>query len=99
MVLLDHAALARDVIPGAIEEFDLIVTRATAAQVRDLVVAGRRVVRDGCVVGVDEAALARTVAAEAAAGAEQVMARLPLLRRWQAHLSAFYGEGRHRRAD
>ncbi|MDR5173002.1 amidohydrolase family protein, partial [Methylobacillus flagellatus] len=52
LLLLDHDRLDRDAIME-IDPIDLFFARGTAAHIREVIVAGRTIVRDGQVVGVD----------------------------------------------
>ena len=53
LVVLDFAAMCGDYLTPDADEVDVILTRATARHVRRLVVAGREVVSDGALVGLD----------------------------------------------
>ena len=96
-VVLDRSRLITDIAnPGAIDESTLVLTRARAQHVTDLVVAGRWVVRDRVVIGVDEAAIAAEVAAQCRAAGPSIAALAPAVEAFQAGLRAFYTEGHHR---
>jgi len=81
-VALDLAAMRGVYTSPAVPPHDLVVARAGRAHVREVVVGGRVLVRDGRAVEIDEAALAAELA-EAARAAEQAVdpARVELLRR------------------
>jgi len=53
LLLLDWAAIDEDRLQEDIDPLVLVLTRATARHVRELIVGGRTVVKDGSVVGVD----------------------------------------------
>ena len=53
LLLLDWAAIDDDRLRDDIDPLVLVLTRATARHVRELIVGGRTVVKDGTVVGVD----------------------------------------------
>ena len=53
MVVLDYAAMTEDFLTPEQEEVDIVLARATSRHVRDLFVAGRRVVGDGVLFGLD----------------------------------------------
>jgi len=53
MLLLDWAALNHDGIREDINPIDLLFSRATARHIREVIVGGRTIVRDGRVLGVD----------------------------------------------
>ncbi|MFM7535455.1 MAG: amidohydrolase family protein [Acidimicrobiales bacterium] len=98
-VVLDGEALGRDLVPGAGHDLrELVVARARARHVRHLVVAGRHVVRDGAVVGVDDAAVAAEVAEQARAAADRHAELRPAVTALQAGLRTFYATGGHRGA-
>ena len=53
ILLLDWAAIDDDRLRDDIDALDLVLTRATARHIRELIVGGRTVVKDGSVIGVD----------------------------------------------
>jgi cytosine/adenosine deaminase-related metal-dependent hydrolase len=53
ILVLDWAAIDEDRLRDDMDPLVLVLTRATARHVRELIVAGRTVVKDGSVVGVD----------------------------------------------
>lgn len=53
MQLLDWSAIANDVLREDIEPINLVFSRATAKHIRELIVGGRSIVRDGRVLGID----------------------------------------------
>jgi cytosine/adenosine deaminase-related metal-dependent hydrolase len=57
LMLLDYAAMSRDILSATQEPIDVILTRATRKHIARLVVAGRDVVVDGTCVSVDRPAL------------------------------------------
>ncbi|MDR3493527.1 MAG: amidohydrolase family protein [Ancalomicrobiaceae bacterium] len=57
LMVVDTARISRDVIPGRAGILDLLLTRATKADVDDLWVAGRRIVRNGTLASLPLAAL------------------------------------------
>ncbi|HTV28082.1 MAG TPA: amidohydrolase, partial [Xanthobacteraceae bacterium] len=62
ILMLDWGAIDEDRLREDIDPLVLVLTRATARHVRELIVAGRTVVKDGSVVGVDaEAAKAEVL--------------------------------------
>ena len=69
--------------------------RATARHVKSLYVAGREIVRDGRVLGVDLPAIEREVIAQARRHAERMRGLKPVLERSQATLKRFYVGGGH----
>ncbi len=53
ILALDYGAMTADLVAGSVEELDILFARMRAEHVRDLFVAGRPVVRDGALVGLD----------------------------------------------
>jgi len=53
MLLLDWAALNNEGLREDINPLDLLFSRATARHIREVIVAGRTIVRDGRVLGID----------------------------------------------
>jgi cytosine/adenosine deaminase-related metal-dependent hydrolase len=95
----DILVLRRDaedlVIPA--EEPALLATRATRAHVRRLVVAGREVVRDGRLTGLDLDAARAELDAQVRAGAAEARVWREVARRYAEGLRAFYAAGLHRK--
>lgn len=96
ILVLDYDAMAYDVVEGMLDPLEVVLTRASARHVRSLYVAGREVVRDGKVLGVDLSAIEREVIAQARANAARMHQFKPILERSQATLKRFYTEGGHR---
>jgi cytosine/adenosine deaminase-related metal-dependent hydrolase len=87
LLLLDWAAIDDDRLRDDVDPLDLVLTRATARHIRELIVGGRTVVRDGMVAGVDFPAARAEVLAQMRAGmaANEPLARaLPALDRAMA---------------
>lgn len=99
LVVLDGTAMAYDAIDGMVDPLDLVLTRACARHVRHVYVAGREIVRDGRVLGVDLPAIEREVIAQGRAAGEGMRRLKPVLERSQAVLRDFYQSGGHRRVD
>jgi len=53
LLLLDWAAIDDDRLRDDVDPLDLLLTRATAQHIRELIVGGRTVVKDGAMTGVD----------------------------------------------
>jgi cytosine/adenosine deaminase-related metal-dependent hydrolase len=87
ILVLDLDALDRDAVM-AVEPIDLVFARATAAHVARLMVAGREIVRDGRLTGIDlqaaEGALRRQYR-------EKMRSRAPFLEAW-SHLEPTVAE-------
>jgi cytosine/adenosine deaminase-related metal-dependent hydrolase len=97
ILVLDYDKLSYDVVDGMIEPLEIVLTRATADHVKTLHVAGREIVRDGRVLGVDLPAIEREVIAQTRAYADKMRGLKPILERSQATLKRFYQSGGHRR--
>lgn len=68
LLLLDWAAIDDDQLIDDVDVLDLMLTRACSRHVRELIVAGRTVVKDGLVPGVDLPAARSEVLAQMRAG-------------------------------
>ncbi|HZP79054.1 MAG TPA: amidohydrolase family protein [Pseudolabrys sp.] len=82
LLLLDWAALDDEHIRDDVDPLELMLARATASHIRELIVAGRSVVKDGVVQGIDHAAARSEVLTQMRAGmaANDALARaLPAL--------------------
>lgn len=96
ILVLDYAALAHDVMPGVTPEMEIVLARATGRHVRALVVDGTEIVRDGNVLGIDQASVEKELIAQARAVSEDYVAAKPLLEILQATLRQCYVDGLHR---
>lgn len=95
LVVLDWPRLASDLHLGLHQPFGAAFARATAGHVRDVFVAGREVVREGVVTGVDAPTLEGDLRREMEAAVPELVATKPLLARYQAALARFYQAGGH----
>lgn len=68
LVVLDYSKMSADTLDGATDVLDVIFSRARKEHVRDVIVAGRKIVEAGIVRGVDLATLERELWAQARAG-------------------------------
>jgi cytosine/adenosine deaminase-related metal-dependent hydrolase len=68
MLLLDWAALDDDGIREDIDPIHILFSRATAKHIRELIVGGRSVVRDGRVLGIDLPVVRQEVLAQVRSG-------------------------------
>jgi cytosine/adenosine deaminase-related metal-dependent hydrolase len=96
ILVLDYEAMAFDVIEEMIDPLDVVLARATARHVKSLYVAGREIVRDGRVLGVDLPAIEREVIEQGRAHAGDMRRLRPVLERSQQTLKSFYRSGGHR---
>ena len=97
LVLLDYDAMAYDAIEGMADELDILLTRACNRYVDRVYVAGREIVRDGKVLGIDLAAAEQELLAQARAGRPHMEKIRPVLARSQATLDTFFRSGGHKR--
>lgn len=84
LLLLDWAALDDDRLRDDLDPLDLMLTRATARHIAELMVGGRTVVKDGAVTGVDLPGARAEVLAQMRAGMVQnagLAAAMPALDR------------------
>jgi cytosine/adenosine deaminase-related metal-dependent hydrolase len=95
LLVLDFAKLSYDLIEDVIDPLEVVLTRATARHVKSLFVAGREIVHDGKVTGIDLPAVEREVIAQARANAARVKSLKPVMERSQATLARFYAAGGH----
>lgn len=98
LLLLDYATMAADAIDEVCDETEVLLARATAEHVRALVVAGRMIVADGRLVGLDLPAAERALTEEARQHAGPLKALRPTLRAYQDGLRRFYASGGHKSA-
>jgi cytosine/adenosine deaminase-related metal-dependent hydrolase len=96
LVLLDYDAMARDAVDGMVDELDIVLTRAANRFVDRVYVAGREIVRDGAVLGIDMDTVEKEVLAQAQAGRSYMETIRPVLQRSQATLENFLRSGGHR---
>ncbi len=89
-IVLDYARLADDHVPQLDHPFTTFFTRAGTRHIVGVYAAGRQIVRDGHVLGIDEASLQRSLAAELAQVTDELVALQPLLARFQRGLARFY---------
>ncbi len=95
LLVLDFAELSYDLIEDVIDPLEVVLTRACARHVKSLYVAGREIVRNGKVTGVDLPAIEREVIAQARTNAARIKSLTPVMERSQATLAKFYAEGGH----
>src|SRR5665213_1660247 len=96
VLALDFAALTHDVMPGVTPDLDIVLARATRRHVRNLIVDGTEIVREGSVLGIDQSALENELIAQAMTVAKDYIAAKPLLESLQATLHQCYLDGLHR---
>ncbi|MBV8537361.1 MAG: hypothetical protein JO128_17310, partial [Alphaproteobacteria bacterium] len=84
--------IGADSVDGVTDDVELLLGRASERHVRDVWIAGRRVVEDGRVTGVDLPALEAELRQVAARDAPRLRAMKPVVSRWQGHLRDFYAK-------
>jgi cytosine/adenosine deaminase-related metal-dependent hydrolase len=97
LVVLDYNAMAYDHLDGFTDEFDLLVTRAANRFVKRVYVAGREIVRDGKLLGIDLDAAEKELLMQVRASRQHMEDIRPVLQRSQKTLEAFFRSGGHRR--
>lgn len=90
LILFDWDRLGGDVISFRTTEVDILLGRATRDHISSVWSGGCEIVRDGRVLGLDEAAAIDEMRAQAAAGANAANAFIPTLERYRAALRRFY---------
>jgi cytosine/adenosine deaminase-related metal-dependent hydrolase len=68
MLLLDWAALDNDGLREDLEPIDMLFSRATARHIRELIVGGRTIVKDGRISGIDLGAIRHEVLSQMRSG-------------------------------
>jgi len=95
LLVLDHAALARDLVADDVPDLLLVLARATSRHIRALYVGGRPVVSEGRLTGVDLAALEREMIAQLRSGMREFNDWRRTVLRLRAVLTRFYATGMH----
>ncbi len=95
VMVLDLEALSKDVIPGLADPLDLIMTRSRKAHVTDLYVAGRHVVSEGRLTGVDLDAAESEIGDAAVLKAAGLKAERNLLLHHRDMVGNYYRTGHH----
>lgn len=95
LLVLDYAALARDVIAESAPELPLVLARATSRHIGALYVGGRPVVAEGRVTGVDLPALETEMIDQLKAGMREFNEWQRTVVRMRAALTRFYATGMH----
>ena len=96
LVVLDYDAMAYDELDGITDEFDILVTRAANRFVKRVYVAGREIVRDGKLLGIDLDAAEKELLMQVRANRQHMEHIRPVLQRSQKTIEAFFRSGGHR---
>ena len=95
VLVLDRAAIARDVIAEHLDDLPLLVARASSRHIRSLYVAGREVVSAGQLTGVDLPELERQMLQQLHQGIGEFNEWQRTVLRMRASLTRFYASGMH----
>ncbi len=95
IVTLDYPAMSADVIEGMLDASDLVLARGTAQHVIALMVAGREVVKDGEVVGVDVPAMEAELTAQINAQKDTLVNQKRIVETYQDALRSYYLSRQH----
>ena len=96
LIVLDYAGMTADLLDGALDELEILLTRARKEYVKSVIVAGREIVRDGVLRSIDLAAAQAELWAQARAAWPSVQTGSDLRRRLHAAVSHYYECGCHR---
>jgi cytosine/adenosine deaminase-related metal-dependent hydrolase len=95
VLVLDRAAISRDLIAEALDDLPLVLARATSRHIRALYVAGRAVVSEGRLTGVDLPALENELHSTLRKGAAEFNGWQRTVLRMRGALTRFYASGMH----
>ena len=95
ILVLDHAALSRDVIAESLEDLPLVLSRATSRHIKAMYVSGHEVVSNGKVRGIDLPALEAEMFATLHKGMAGFNDWQRTVLRMRAGLTHFYATGMH----
>lgn len=95
VLVIDRAALARDVIAEHLDDLPLILARASNRHIKALYVAGREVARDARLTGIDLPALEKEMHAQLRKGAAGFNEWQRTVLRMRSGLTRFYASGMH----
>ncbi len=95
LVVLDYAGMREDFLISDEDELDVLLTRATSRHVRGLLVAGREVVSDGALTGLDLAGTEQELMERARQTATADTGQSFRNRRRRDAVRAYYAGGRH----
>jgi len=90
LLLLDWAALDNDRLRADADVLGVLFARATARHISELIVAGRTVVRDGAVLGVDLAAARAEVIGQMRAGVRDSAVLVSILAAYEQTLATHF---------
>jgi cytosine/adenosine deaminase-related metal-dependent hydrolase len=94
-IVLDYKKLASDIPASLDDPFRTFFTRARSGHIASVFAAGKEIVRDGKVLGIDEDTLRQELSRQLESAAADIVALKPLLDRYQEGLARFYRAGDH----
>jgi hypothetical protein len=94
--VLNYRKLAADIHESLDDPFVSFFSRARQDHIDSVYCAGRAIVRDGSMLGVDLAAIEQELAGQLAAATPELVKLRPLLQGFQVGLERFYVAGAHR---
>lgn len=92
LVVIDHAGLTDEAIFDDLDEAEVLLTRMSGRHVRDLFVAGRRIVADGALTGFDFAAARAELVAQARACLPALRAERATAGRLAGYIRRYYAQ-------
>ena len=95
LAILDYAALAEDCLDSELDETEVLLARASSRHVRALTVAGRTVVSNGSLAGIDLSEAEAELMARARHASAADPDRFARGRRRRDAVRAFYSDARH----
>jgi 5-methylthioadenosine/S-adenosylhomocysteine deaminase len=95
LLVLDYAALSRDVIAESAAELPLVLARAASRHIKALYVGGRQVLAEGRVTGVDLPALETEMVDQLRRGMQEFNEWQRTVVRMRAALTRFYATDMH----
>jgi cytosine/adenosine deaminase-related metal-dependent hydrolase len=95
ILVLDNAAIRKDVIAEHVEDLPLLLARAASRHIRRLYVAGREVVSNGRLTGIDLPDLEKNLLDQLQGGLAEFNDWQRTVLRMRQGLTAFYGGGGH----
>jgi 5-methylthioadenosine/S-adenosylhomocysteine deaminase len=97
IALYDYGAMSRDIYVDSVDETEIFLTRGGAGHLKNLYVAGREVVRDGSLPGIDLPAIQNELIARARAEHAPTTDQLALIARQREAIRRYYSDGAHQK--
>jgi cytosine/adenosine deaminase-related metal-dependent hydrolase len=94
-IVLDYAKLAADIPTNLDDPFRTFFARARTGHIASVFAAGKQIVRDGRVLGIDEDALRQELSRQLESASAAIVALKPLMERYQQGLAQFYRASDH----